>query len=138
LNLPFFRTSPRGVDQIRIGRPQDQLADGVSEARAGDGVALLRQSSGRLVVSREQDLEGRAVGDLGVELAGRAKGRRGFVPRILLELDSDLLHRRGEVGGDSNVDFVGAGADGGEQGNKQGRNSFHRGSPFSVKRTCKE
>jgi hypothetical protein len=118
-----------GVDQIGIRRPQDQLADGVGEARTGDGVALLLQSSRHLVVSREQDFEGRAVRDLGVELAGSAKSRRSLVAGVLLKLDSDLLHRRGEVGGDSDLDFVGAGADGGEQGDKQGHKAFHRGSP---------
>ena len=48
-------------------------------------------------------------------------------PVVLLEGGGDLLHRRGEVGGDGDLDLVGAGARRGAQGREaaQERRSVH-------------
>jgi hypothetical protein len=100
-------------------RPEREAAGGIGEAAAGDGDAFLRQLRRGFVVGREQHLEGRAVPDLGVELAGAAEGQLRPVSALLLEFGGEKLRRRGEIGGDGDLDVAGAGGAGGEQQGNQ-------------------
>ncbi|MCY1529649.1 hypothetical protein D9M68_648080 [compost metagenome] len=109
-----------GVHVAFLCRPEHQGADGVGEARTGNGVAFLLQLGRGGVVGREEDLEGSAVLDLGIELAGGAIGGDQLVAGVLLEILGDGLDRRGEVGGDSHLDFRGRCAAQGEQGEERG------------------
>lgn len=105
-----------GIDVACLGRPQGQRADGVGEARALDGVAFGFKFLRGGVVCREEHLERRAILDLGIELAGGTESRDQFVPGVLLEVSGNGLDRRGEVGSDSNLDFVCLSAAEGEHG----------------------
>ncbi|MPN13028.1 hypothetical protein SDC9_160348 [bioreactor metagenome] len=81
-----------------LGAPQHQRTDGIGKARIGHALAFLGQLLGCGVIGGQQNAEGRAVVDLGVELAGGAKRQLGLVAGILLELGRNLLHGCGEVG----------------------------------------
>lgn len=99
-----------------LGAPQHELADGVGEARVGQATAFLGDLSRRGVVGGQQDLEGRAVDDLRVELARGAEGQQGLVAGVLLELGGDLLHGRREVGGNGHRHFGSLRSDTAQQG----------------------
>ena len=86
------------------------------------------EPGGGFVVGGEQHLEGRAMGDLGVELAGRAEGQLGPVAGVLFEFGGDLLHRRGEIGGDRHGDFSRVGGQREQQGGEEGGEALH-GAP---------
>ncbi|MCY1448130.1 hypothetical protein D9M71_647820 [compost metagenome] len=109
-----------GVHIAVLRRPEDQRADGVGEARAWHGVAFLLQLGRGGVVGGEEDLERRAVLDLGIELAGGAVGGDQLVAGVLLETLGDGLDRRGEVGGDRHLDLRSRCAAQGEQGEERG------------------
>ena len=114
LEITFFQHLALVVNKAGLGRPQHQFADGVGEASGTD--AFLHQLFRRGVVSGEQDLKRCAVLDLCVELAGGTKGKLCLVAGFLFEVSSDFLHRRGEVGGDGDDHFVGAGQTRSQQG----------------------
>ncbi|MNF68545.1 hypothetical protein D3C84_504050 [compost metagenome] len=102
----LFQHIALGIDVAFLGRPQRQRTDRVGEARTLDGVAFGFKFFRGAVVCREEHFERRAVFDLGVELAGGAKGGDQFMPGVFFEISGDGLDGRGEVGGDSHLDFV--------------------------------
>jgi hypothetical protein len=57
------------------------------------------------VIGRKQHLERCAVFDLGVKLAATAECKFGLMACVASECGCDGVHRGGEVGGDSNIDF---------------------------------
>ncbi len=61
------------------------------------------------VVGAKEYFERRAVLDLGVELPGGAVGSDQLVAGVFLEIGGNRLDRRGEVGGDGHLDFIGLG-----------------------------
>ncbi|MPM71451.1 hypothetical protein SDC9_118416 [bioreactor metagenome] len=141
VEIAVFQNRPLGIDEIGFGRPQHQLADGVSETAAGDGMPFFLQFGRGCVVSGEEDFERRAVDDLGVELACGAEGEDGLVAGVLLEIGGNLLHRRREIGGNRNLHFGGADTRCGEQGDKKGGQALHGVSPGwmeGFRRTCRE
>ncbi len=95
------------ADQAGVSRPQRQRAGGVGEARTGDREAVLLDTRRRRGIGSQENLERRAVADLGVQLAGRAEGGDDAVSGVLLECLGNLLHRRGKVGGDRDLHLVG-------------------------------
>ncbi|MNF64035.1 hypothetical protein D3C84_457570 [compost metagenome] len=110
-----------GVDVTVLGRPQRQGADGVGKARAFDDIAFLLEFLWGAVVCREEHFERRTVLDLGVELPRGAIGGDQFVPGVFFEVGGNGLDRRGEVGGDGDLDFVGLGRVQGEHGEQGGQ-----------------
>jgi hypothetical protein len=58
VEVAVFSTAGPSLDQIRLGGPEHQGADGIGEARAGDGDALLFQQLAGALVGRQQGLEG--------------------------------------------------------------------------------
>ena len=97
------------IDEAFLGAPQHQRTDGVGEAAAGDGLPFPFQLDRGRVVGGEEDVERCALSNLGIELAGGAERERGLVARVLLERHGDVLRRRGEIGGDRDLDFTGMG-----------------------------
>ena len=95
------------VDHARLRAPQHQLADGVGEARAGLREALGLQPLRRGGIGGEQHLEGRAVADLGVELAGGAERDHGVVAGGGLEALGDPRDGRRHVGRDRHAHLGG-------------------------------
>ena len=132
LEVTLFQDVAAGIHVALPGRPQHQPADGVGEAGAGGCQQLLFEPGGGFVVGRQQHLEGGAVGDLGVELAGRPEGQLGLVAGVPLELGGDLLHGGREVGGHRHGDFLRVGGHGEQQWDEQGGEAFHGGSPVQV------
>jgi hypothetical protein len=95
-----------GVDESGPGRPQHQGADGVRETAGGLGDALSSELGWRLVIGRQQHIERRAVPDLGIEHAGRAECKFGFVSGVLVEGRGDPVHGRREVGRHCHLDLT--------------------------------
>ena len=89
-NPPCSNTAPPpGADVTELGRPQQQLPDRVSETAAAHGEPFFFQFGRRFVVSRQQS----------------AECKLRLVASGLPEIGGDFLHRRGEIGGDGDLDF---------------------------------
>lgn len=101
--------APLRIDITLARRPQHQAADGIGEAATGDAGTLVLESCRCAVVGRQQDVEGRAIVDLRVELAGGAEGQHGAVAGVAGEGGGDFLHWRGEVGRHGHLHVVGDG-----------------------------
>src|SRR5690606_2409144 len=85
-------------------------AEGVGEAAARHGPTLLLEPGGPLLVSRQQQVEGRALDDLCVELAGRGTAEAHAGPARRGESGGQLLRQGAEIAGHRHGDLRGAGA----------------------------
>jgi hypothetical protein len=79
---------------------QNDAADRV-ERTAVPRQALVRKLEDKVLVRRQEHLEGRAVFELRLEVAGGAEGNLDFLVGVLLEPLGDLSQRELEIGGSS-------------------------------------
>lgn len=98
------------IDDARPGAPQHQPANGVGEARAGNGLPALFQLGRNFIVGGEQYVEGGAVDDLRVELAGGAGDDDCPVAGVFFKISGYAFNRGGKIGCDSDLRLVGASA----------------------------
>ena len=94
------------VDHARGGAPEDELTNGIGEADVIDREPVAHQSIGCFAIGRDEDFEWPPGLHLGIELSHGSEGENRLVSRILFECLGDLLHRRGEIGRDGNLNFV--------------------------------
>ena len=69
----------------------------------GNAEAVTDELLGTLVIGGQEDLEGRILRNLRIELAGGAEAQHSLVAGLLLEGGRNLLCRIGEVRGDRDI-----------------------------------
>jgi hypothetical protein len=99
--------------------PEDQAAHGVGAQVAGIGQSRFHQALRALGVGGEEEVEGGAVADLGIELARGGAAEEDAVPAPLLEACGQLVGGVEEVGGHRHPRLAGRGGSGGEERRQQ-------------------
>ncbi len=101
IRLKFSRL--QGVLALRHvddAAPEHELADRIGETAVRNGEAILDGEPRPLLVGREEDVDRRAKGDLGIEGTGGAGDQDRLVSGLLLEERGNLSRGLAEVGGD--------------------------------------
>jgi hypothetical protein len=98
LEAAVFQHGTLGVDLPGLGAPQRQTANGIGHAGACHGGFFGFQACRGAVVGGHQQLKGRTVVYLGVELARGPEHQHGLVAAVALELGHDGLHGSRHVG----------------------------------------
>src|SRR5690606_23036731 len=93
------------VDESLLPAPENQPAKGVGEPRSGYSNSLFLQQSRTFRIGSEEDVERRAIADLGVVLSCRTEAENDLNAGLRLEGSGQLLHGTGEIAGRCDVDF---------------------------------
>ena len=119
------------LDLVGVSTPQHKLADGIRKARILDAVAFVNCFLGRLGISGEQHVIGRAVLDLAVEQTSGAEAQNQLVSGLLFKNRCQFLGRSRKVGGHSHMHFGSAHAENSAKkcGGNGGLDEFHVFSP---------
>ncbi len=99
-----FRKHAGAVSEVQYRGIQHEPAQGVGELAAFDSEALVDRQCRAPVIGRQEDVERRTLGDLGIEHAGGAETEHDVMARCGFKIGSQALGNFGEVCGDRRVD----------------------------------